>query len=186
MEHPSRLAYRYAKALIDLATEKEALDQIRQDLALVEALFTEIPELKAFLQNPTVSASEKKKVLEEVFQPRVSKLFYHFLLLLNQKHRDALLAEVFVAVQRLEEKAEGKERVLIQTAVALSEGEQQRLIQRLEQFTGKVLIPEFSVDPALLGGFVARFENRVLDASIRHQLRRLQQQLREQVHQEPL
>ncbi len=181
MERPTRLAYRYAKALIELAKEREELSAIRKDLALVATLLEEIPELKAFLQDPTVSKAEKKKILEEVFQPRVSPLFYHFLLLLNRKHRDALLSEILLAVQRLEEMAEGKERVLIQTAVALEATEQQELVQRLEQFVGKQLIPTFEVDPELLGGFIARFEDRVLDASIRYQLRRLRQQLQEQL-----
>lgn len=173
----SKIAYRYAQALREAAHDLGQSDAIRKDHQQVKALLEEIPQLRDFLKSPIITVKEKREVLEKVFQTRVSPLFFRFLQLILSKRREYLLEEILQAMERLEERAQHKERVVIQLAVDLSESEKIQIVKALEQVTGKKLIPTFEIRPELLGGFVALFEDQRIDASILTQLRRLRQTL---------
>jgi F-type H+-transporting ATPase subunit delta len=72
-------------------------------------------------------------------------------------------------------------RAEVTTAVPLPDDETKALEERLARFTGRRVRLSAKVDPALLGGVVARIGGTVYDASIAGQLRKLKHQLAENV-----
>jgi F-type H+-transporting ATPase subunit delta len=65
----------------------------------------------------------------------------------------------------------------VTTAVPLSPEALSRLEDGLRAATGKQITMRVSVDPALLGGVVARVGSTVYDGSIRTQLKKMRDQL---------
>jgi F-type H+-transporting ATPase subunit delta len=68
-------------------------------------------------------------------------------------------------------------RAHVTSAQPLGAAELERVRQSLAKRTGKQVILEASVDPALIGGLVARVGDLVLDGSVRTQLGTLRDKL---------
>ena len=74
----------------------------------------------------------------------------------------------------------GVVRAEVTTAAPLPPDRVARLQERLAQATGRRVTMTTSVDPALIGGAVARVGSIVYDSSIAAQLSRVRQRLEEQ------
>lgn len=70
-----------------------------------------------------------------------------------------------------------KRRARIESASELPSEVKEPIVQNLKRKYGQDLMPEFSVNPELLGGMKIRVGSDVWDGSVRNRLERLQQQL---------
>jgi F-type H+-transporting ATPase subunit delta len=70
-----------------------------------------------------------------------------------------------------------KRRARIESATELSPEVKEPIIRNLKRKYGQDLMPEFSVNPELLGGMKIRVGSDVWDGTVRNRLERLQQQL---------
>src|SRR3546814_2978337 len=59
----SDLAGRYASALLDLADEKKALDQVSGDLQTLRAMIAESEDLRRLLNSPIVTREEQRDAM---------------------------------------------------------------------------------------------------------------------------
>jgi F-type H+-transporting ATPase subunit delta len=64
-------------------------------------------------------------------------------------------------------------RALIQSAVALDDATQDRIVTDLKKKYGPQISPEFTVEPDLLGGMKIRVGSDVWDGSVKNRLERL-------------
>jgi F-type H+-transporting ATPase subunit delta len=175
-------AARYAKALFDVARQESTPEQIERELESFADLLQHSPELEGVLTNPVVPVPGKRGVMQallpglELSTP-VSKL----LLLLVERGRIALVPELLeVYRERLME----HQRVLraeVTTATALSDERVRRLAERLSTATGRRVLVDTRVDPALIAGIVARIGSTVYDGSVATQLAGMRQRLVEQI-----
>ncbi len=62
------LAKRYAKALVEIGQEKDALDKYAQDLAAVTQLMSISRDFREILINPVFTKDDKKKIAGQVLQ----------------------------------------------------------------------------------------------------------------------
>ena len=63
----SKVASRYAKSLIDLGLEKNALEDLMKDMSLVKDVCSENKELILLLKSPIIRSDKKATILKEVF-----------------------------------------------------------------------------------------------------------------------
>ncbi|MFT5817825.1 MAG: F-type H+-transporting ATPase subunit delta, partial [Lentimonas sp.] len=63
----SRIASRYSKSLIDMASTSGKLDAIKEDMEMVAAICAESQDLRNLLKNPIVKSKDKIAVLNRVF-----------------------------------------------------------------------------------------------------------------------
>lgn len=169
---------RYAKALADILPADQAqvgMDGLRR---LSFVLDTE-PDVRKLLMNPAVRQERR-----EAFMTRLSAALdlespvYRLFLLLVERRRLNILAEVVDAYQALLDERTGTLRVQVTTAVALDPAAQRTLSAGLEKSTGKRVVMEVADDPAILGGLVVQVGGTVMDASLRQQLASVRQVLR--------
>ncbi len=171
-----RVAARYAIALMDLGAELNLLDQIAEDLRDIQQTVHGSRELELLLLSPIVNPNQKLKILIEIFGKRCSEMTMKFIALLVRKGRsEYLIATAQEFLQMLDVK-HGVIHAHIESAVKLSEEEERQLIAKLERMTGKQIRSEFTLDPKLRGGFVARMGDEMVDASLKHQLDLLREQ----------
>jgi F-type H+-transporting ATPase subunit delta len=166
----------YANALFEAAQEKDRLEAVSDDLhAFVEAV-RQVPELRALLENPEVEAREKGEALRAILAD-ADELVRNFLLLVVEKGRVHELDEIYREFEALVAAEEGILDVELTTAVELSDEQAERLLEQIEQVSGRRLRASREVDPALIGGFVLRAGSYLADASVRGRLERLRRQL---------
>jgi len=88
-----------------------------------------------------------------------------------------LLAEMLSAFQVLLDERAGIVRAEVAAAQPMEEPQQAALAEKLSRVTGKRVLPQFAVDPALLGGAVARIGSTIYDGSVRGRLRAIGRRL---------
>ena len=188
MIQDASVAARYARAL-QILTEKQAAKAGQPALPGLEAALAELqglvgivaPGTRAgrFLLDPQVNPADRRKVLEQGLQGRVSPGVRVFADLLLRKKRIGIIAAIAHEFQVIVERVKGLARATVVSAVPLNDGERQRLHGELERVTGKKIVLEAQVDASLVGGAYVRIGDRVIDRSVRSLLTSLANQLYE-------
>ena len=173
------VARNYADTLLTLAQRQNAVEEFGRALEeVVEILNTE-PQVRRFLESPTINRDAKKRALQGSFAGRVPELFLRFLLVVTEKGREALLPEIAAAYRDLVDEMLDRVRARV-TLAEPADAELQREIRVfLERRLGKTVLPEFSVDPEMLGGVVIRVEDQIIDGSLRRRFSELRRRLLE-------
>jgi F-type H+-transporting ATPase subunit delta len=170
------LARRYAKALLELGQEAGKADLFGTQLAaFVALLLANDSQLHAAMTNPSLTAAERKSVLEALI-PRMAfdPMMVNFLRLVLEKERFAALPAISREYRSLADVLANRVRATVTTAAPASLALQSEIARALSSATGKTVVVQAEVDPSLLGGLVARVGGRVFDASLRTRLESLQ------------
>lgn len=171
----SGAAKRYAQAVFGLAREKGSFDQWQADLARLDAIVGD--ERAAFyLASPNNSVADKLKFLDAALAQNSAES-RNLVRLLLQRQR----LEIVPEMRRLFEEAVLAERGIavaeVTTAEPLDERAQAIVRNQLRQLVGKEIELRMKVDPAIIGGIVARVGDQLIDGSVINQLRRLRARL---------
>lgn len=166
-----RIASRYAKSLIDLASEQGKLDRVVEDMAF----FAEVSKLKdvaLLLKSPIINSDKKGKVLDAIFTGKVDPLPHSFIEIILRKGREAYLGEIAEEVVSQYRVIKGISIVEVVSAEALSAEALESIRKKLvdSKLTHGNIQFKTSVDANLIGGFVISFEDKLYDASVKHQL----------------
>lgn len=167
----TRIATRYAKSLIDLASQQGKLPQVSADvIALAEAAKNR--DLHLMLKSPIISPDKKNAALNALFGKQMDSLTMAYLTLLVNKGREMYLPEIaaeFAAQYKVMQKIT---TVKVISASPLSDNVVDQLKARLlaSGITHSNLEIVTSVDPKIIGGFVLEFDNKRYDASIANKL----------------
>jgi F-type H+-transporting ATPase subunit delta len=174
----SRVAKRYAAALLDLVNEDKKAEAIIRDLALVQRTISDSRELLLLLKSPIVSKQKKSEVIAEIFSKKIGAAVQGYLALVVSKGRDYVLDEILEQFFLLRDEQLGIVNVEVQSAVEFSPGQEKELMKYLETFTKKKVRMSFSIDTSLKGGFVALVGDTMMDGSVSHQLDLLRSRLK--------
>lgn len=179
MTHSEAVAKSYAKALFQLARERSQVEAVGKELDAIARVMTEQPAMLDFLSRPWVAAPAKRgAAAETATRLGASPLTRDFLSLVAARSRADHLVAIAAAYRALDDEAQGRVRVTLRTAIALTDAEREQLSSRLSRMLqGKTLVIEESVDPQLLGGFVAEVGSMILDGSLDTQLDRMRDRL---------
>lgn len=178
MKRREATARRYARALFASAREAGVAEAAGQELDGARQSIFAHRELSDFLLRPWIRGEAKKPVIDAVAgRLRCSPLVRDFLALLATRGRVDHLADIVRVYRQLVDEAAGRARAGVRVAAALTEDERRALAERLGRVVGKQVLMEETLDPALLGGFVARIGSLVLDGSLAGQLARLRESL---------
>jgi F-type H+-transporting ATPase subunit delta len=166
---------RYAQAAFELALEKNELESWRAGLQRMAKL-SDNEEVMALLESPRIPSDAKedflRKQLGEI-HPFVSNLAF----LLVNKGIFRLTGDIFKQFNDLLDAHQGIERAKVTTAVSLSDEEKKTISSRLGKFVDRKVAIDAQVDASLLGGFVARVGDMLIDGSIRQRLDSLKKSL---------
>jgi len=173
----SRATIRYAKALFELARDENKLEQIQADLNTLQEALYRSPDLQQVLESPIIPKGDKADLLNQLFRDRVSELTMRFLQLLVEKNRESLLGFIIQRFGELLDDYQGILRGKLISAYAFTPEQRKALKTRLDKITGKNVLLEEEIDPQLLGGFVVRIKDTIIDVSLKNQLLKLRERL---------
>lgn len=167
----------YAAAALELARAEGELDRVERELYSIARTFETSTELRDALSDPRLPAERKASILEELLGGRASELTVSFLGLLVDQGRIADLPAIADALAARAAATRQREVAEVRTAVPLDEDTLERITRTLEKATGRSLELRTVVDPAILGGIVARIGDTVIDGSVRRRLESLRETL---------
>ena len=172
----TRSAIRYAKAIIEIASDKKLSDTINTDMALISSTIANNQELKNFIVNPTISGVDKKGALTEVFKS-TDALTQNLFQLLLVNNRFEILEEVSHQYGILFNVANNIQIAHVTTAFPITPALEKQVLAKIATFSDKKIVIENTVDDSIIGGFVLRIEDQQYNASVANKLRTLSREL---------
>ena len=166
----------YARALFEVAKERDILDEIHDDLGAFTTALEENRELAVFFFSPYFSSEEKKDGLERAVTG-ADPIFMNFLETLLERHRMPVIFRMRTRFEQLWDEEKKLLPVEITSSIELDKAIVQSIGERIGEQTGQKVELSSKVDPDILGGLVVRVGNFVLDASIRNRLNQLRKQV---------
>ena len=123
-------------------------------------------------------ASRKRAVVGRIADMlKLSPIARNFLFVLIDHRRIALLGAILHSFELIVDERLGFARAEVSSPRELTEAQRGAINAQLERLTGKRIRMRFAVDPALIGGVVARIGSTVYDGSVRGQLQTLGRRL---------
>lgn len=169
-----KVAEPYAEALLDLAKSNNSLQDMTNDMNIVSQFLANSSDLKKFLGNPLITKDAKKNVVKDVLGEQIDGRTLKFLLLLVDRGRIELLESIAEKFLELSYKQESIEIAKITSSIKLSADQQKEIAEKLKIITGaKQIKLALKVDPQLIGGFTIEIGSKMIDTSIRGQLRQI-------------
>lgn len=160
-----------------LARDAGILDRVERDLRGIADAIAVKPQVRRFFVSPIVDRVEKAALLERTFGERVDRVALNALLLLVRKRREALLAPIVAAYEKLVLAERNQEPLEVISARPLASGELQQIVARLRTVYGKQFEVSASVDATLLGGARLAMGDRYIDGSVSGRLDDLAREL---------
>ncbi len=172
-----RIAKRYARVLSGLIPLEELPHEIKR-LEKLSDIIERDKKIKGFFINPLFSEEEKKSFLTHLSG----------IMGLNEKTGNVLSKlieeKAFLAlsafVRYLNKFYAERRRLLkatILSPIPVDGGIVERIVNALRTLTQRDVTADVTIEPALLGGIVVRFDNTVYDLSIKGQLNLLKNEI---------
>lgn len=173
----TKAAKRYATALLELAKERDEVEDILDDIKYIHDTIQDSRELVVFLKSPIINFDDKTQALEKLFFDDLEEPTKLFIKLLARKDRINLLDQITEAfIEKYKEYA-GIITVEVYVARELSDGQLKSLHEELEQKTQKKVDMNINVDESLKGGMAIRIDDTVIDGTVKHKLVELEESL---------
>lgn len=167
---------RYARALFDLAVEKDATDQWATDLAQLADVMQD-DQFNLYLKHAEVPLDRKIESLATVL-PEIDPMVRNLGSLLITRNSVDTIGDVAVSYNRLVDDRLGRQRIEVTTAVELEPAEAERIRQFVANLVQREVVMSTHVDEAILGGMVIQIGDRLMDGSTRSRLEELRKQIR--------
>lgn len=173
----SKAGARYAKSLIDLSKEQNALEEVKNDMEFFEKTVDDNSELEAILKNPIVPIDKKQGILNGIFAGKVHAITSSFLNLVVSKGRSAILFDTAKQFVQQYNAIKGIVSAEITSAVALDQVAKEEIVALVKKELGanEVFVKE-KVDADLIGGFVLKVGDKQFDTSIASGLAKLRKE----------
>lgn len=166
---------RYAQAAFELASERGELESWREGLKKMAELTTN-EELMALLQDPRIPFDAKKTLLQKGLGD-IHPLVFNLAVLLVSKGILFRSPDIFQQYNNLLDAHRGVERAKVTTALPLGAEEEEVVSRRLGEIVDRKVVIDGQVNPSIIGGFIARIGDTLIDGSIRQKLESLKKNL---------
>ncbi len=175
----STVARSYADALFALARKHGEETAYATAFDGLDRVLAADPRVRAFLITPKIDVAAKKKALRTALQGKMPAHFLNFLMVVLDKRRQRILGAMGDEYRALLDEHLGRLNVRATLAHELDERAAADVARQLSRILGRNVVPHYHIDPAILGGIVVRYGDRILDASLRRRLLNLRQRLLE-------
>ena len=172
----SVVASRYAEAFFSLSLEKNLIENSKKELNIINKLFASIDNLKLFFLSEQISKKEKKELINTSLKDAVSKDTLNFFLLLVDKGRIAIYDEIIKEYIHLANDKLNIKEGIIESVRPLDDNKILELENVLSKDGQKVELTQ-RINKSLISGFKIKFDNYVIDASMKEKIDNLHELL---------
>lgn len=176
----SAVARSYAETLFALAGRDGSERACMEMLGEVAFLYRDSAPFRSFLLTPRIAVGDKRRVLREAFAGRYPETFIRFLLVVLEKRRQGVLPEMDEQYREILNEKTGSVHASVTMPFEADAAFRAELETSLSKILGGKVSADFRVDERLIGGFVVRVKDRVLDGSVRRNLQLMRRVLLEE------
>ncbi|WP_293301406.1 ATP synthase F1 subunit delta [Pedobacter sp. UBA4863] len=173
----SKAGARYAKSLLDLSKEQNAVEEVKNDMVFFEKIVGDNSELEAILNNPIVPLDKKQGILEGIFGSKVHTISNSFFQLVVKKGRSSILFDTAKQFVQQYNAIKGIVTAEVTSASVLTDANRAEVIALVKKELGasEVVVKE-KVNTDLIGGFILKVGDKQFDASIASGLTKLKKE----------
>ncbi|MCL2696960.1 MAG: ATP synthase F1 subunit delta [Oscillospiraceae bacterium] len=176
----------YSSAFFEVLEEEHGnrqpgFEAVLSELCAVNDALSGAPELAKFCLAPGIKTEEKLEVLKNVFGGKTSPYVYNFLCILAEKRRMGYFGRIYRSFRARYYDKFKITPVTVTSAFALSAGQKEKLISKMETITGSKIELHEKTDKELIGGAVVDYGGSRIDGSVRHRLESLKKEIAETV-----
>ncbi|MBN7814036.1 ATP synthase F1 subunit delta [Algoriphagus pacificus] len=173
-----RVASRYAKSIMELALEKGQLEEVHADFQKLTAMSKSNYDLVLLLKNPIVNSEKKLNVLKALFPEKTSqKMTLTFFEIISRKNREEILIDVAKEFEVQYNTYKSIQVAELTTTTPITAEQRAAFMDVVKQISGMTDVQLVEkINPAIIGGFVLKVNDRQLDDSLSSKLRTLKSQ----------
>ncbi len=172
----TKVAVRYAKALLELAIENNKVDAILGDMNYLLSANAETKDFQQLLKSPIIKADKKIAIFAVIFD-QFETVTKSFIELITNNGREAMLTDIAESFNTQVKQYKGIVPVTIVSATPLTAETKKMILAKVQANVQGTLEVTESIDASLIGGFVVKMEDKRIDASVASQLNNLKQRL---------
>ena len=168
-----KVASRYAKALLELAIEKNALEAVIGDMKGLLSIAEQNREVGLALNSPIVTYDKKFNILKGLLGKTAHHITMSFFDLVTRKNRSNVLITTAQEFQKQYNEYKGIQVAEVTVTLPLTEALKKEIIEIVKEISGleKVELVE-KIDKSLIGGFVLKVNDKLWDDSLSGKLRK--------------
>lgn len=166
---------RYAQSLIDLAKERNQVNEVKEDMQKVLNAIQSNHAFKVLLKNPVIPNAIKGSVLEALFRKNnLGELSVALIRVLVRKNREGYLYAIASEYMRMHRELNGVKLAEVTTTFKMDEQLRNSFIDIVKANTGakSVELTE-KIKPEIIGGYILKVEGTQIDASVSTKLKEL-------------
>ncbi len=172
----TRAAIRYAKAILDIASDNNVADIVGADMKKIASTIKGNAELSNFIHNPTLKVEVKESALMAIFTD-VNEITKKLFRLLKENKRFEILDAIAAEYTKLFDEHNGIEIAKVTTAVEMDDILKTAILAKIATLTDKKVTLENTIDPSIIGGFILRIGDQQYNASVANRLQVLKREL---------
>lgn len=169
-------AKRYARAIFELARDSGELAAWQTRLVALRNICAS-EEVRQVLDSPVLPLARRLQAAEVVAAPELGEGGLNLLKLLVESRSVEVADGIADEFEKLADESAGRVRATVTTAIELADTDRSHLADQLTRQLGREVRLEARVDPAVLGGLVLRYGDRMIDGSVRTRLQQLRRRL---------
>jgi F-type H+-transporting ATPase subunit delta len=178
----TKLARRYAKSLLDLGREQNITDALYSDMNLLLDTFKKNRQLSVVFKSPIVTTDKKDAILNDLFSDKVNKLTLEFFRIVTRKNREYFIEDIAKSFVEIYKTFKGMQSARVITATPVDDKLRKQIMDVIAATTSDKIDLEEVVDKSIIGGFILRWGDRQIDASVTSKLHSLRKDFRDNLY----
>ncbi len=169
-----RIARRYAKAFLRGDVDKDSMERLASEFRTLVNIIDDDPEIHEFFRTPLAPKKRKIDAVKRIGDKLgLSNFTVELLEVLINKDRVEILDAVADELRDISDHLNDRVRIAMTTAYEPSAAEIGDISERIGQYFKSSVIVERSIDPDIIGGFILKGDGKLIDMSVRGQIRRI-------------
>lgn len=168
---------RYGRVLFEAAKESDSLDAVFEEITTLDNVYKDVPEMGALLTDKRLTTPDKEQLFSTL-ENKFGEIVSRFLRVVYNHGRMTEIPQIISEFNFFYHNDKGVLVAEVISATELTEEQCKKIEAKIaEKFECDKVILDKSVDPDLLGGFIIKAANKVIDSSVKRQLATMHQQL---------
>ena len=172
----SRAAIRYAKAMYDIASEENSINEVYKDMDLVKELYGDSLDFKNLLSNSQINYQHKKKAILALIE-KSNYITEKLIDLLIHNKRVSIIGDIAISFIQLYNKHNDVKEATVITASPINEDLKSMILSKINISDHKSVSLNNIIDSSIIGGFIIRFDGKEYNASVKQNLNNLKKEL---------
>lgn len=173
----STISKNYAQALIQVADETNDFELVKNELLQVKEVLDSSHDLDVVMGNTSISTGKKIEILDSIFANKINAKVLNFLKLLVEKNRFNEFNSILTSYIDILDKKSNKKNVEIISSIKLTFENKTNVLFTLEKKLNCEIIPTWKVDESIIAGLVFKFDDYVIDTSVRNKIENLRKNI---------